>query len=83
MDIEQRVKNIEERNAKVEIDKDWEKSWTRRSVLALLTYLSISLYMNAIDIEKPWQNAIVPTVGFMISTLTMPFFQRMWLKYRK
>jgi hypothetical protein len=79
-DLEQRVQAIENRNQKVADDKAWETSWTRRGLLALFTYLAISLYLNAIDIPKPWLNAIVPAVGFMISTLTMPFFKKVWLK---
>lgn len=79
MDIEKRLQQIEERNAKVEIDKAWETSWARRGLLTLFTYLAISLYLNAIHIDRPWLNAIVPAVGFMISTLTIPFFKRIWV----
>lgn len=82
-DLEQRIKQIEDRNTKVETDKAWEKSWTRRFLLALFTYLTIGLYLGVIEVSKPWINAIVPTIGFMISTLTMPFFKKAWLKNRK
>ncbi len=78
--LEQKVQKIEERNQKVEADKAWEKSWTRRLLLVLFTYLAIGLYLNAIEISRPWINAIVPAIGFMISTLTMPFFKQLWLK---
>ncbi len=81
-DLEQRIKQIEDRNSRVESDKDWEKSWTRRVLLAVFTYLAIGLYLGAIEVSKPWINAIVPTTGFMISTLTMPFFKKVWLKSR-
>ena len=81
-DLEQRVKQIEDRNYRVESDKAWEKSWVRRALLALFTYIAIGLYLMTIEISKPWINAIVPTTGFMISTLTMPFFKRLWLKNR-
>lgn len=81
--LEQRIKIIEERNAKVETDKAWEKSWTRRILLAVFTYLAISLYIRAIGVPEPWLNGIVPAIGFILSTLSMPFFKKMWIKYRK
>lgn len=80
--LEQRIQKIEERNKNVETDKAWEMSWTRRALLTLFTYLAIGLYMRAIEIERPWLNAVVPTVGFMVSTLTMPFLKRIWLKVK-
>lgn len=78
--LEARIESIEARNNKVQADKAWETSWARRGLLASFTYLSIGLYLNAINIDRPWINAIVPALGFMISTLTMPFFKKMWLK---
>jgi len=82
-DIEARVRRIEERNRNVELGKEWETSWMRKVVLMGLTYLTLGIYMWAIDLPRPWLNAIVPAVGFMISTLTMPWFKTVWLKFRK
>lgn len=82
--LEQQIQKIEERNQRVETDKAWEASWTRRILLTLFTYLAIGVYLWVIGILRPWLNAIVPAVAFMISTLTMPFFKRLWLKsFRK
>ncbi|MBI5153534.1 MAG: hypothetical protein HZA36_03705 [Parcubacteria group bacterium] len=80
-DLEHRIKKIEERNARVELDKKWETSWVRRILLAVFTYLAIGFYLYAIEIPRPWINAIVPTLGFIISTLTMPLFKRIWFTY--
>lgn len=77
--IEQRLEKIEQRNSRVEADKAWETSWTRRFFVALFTYLAISLYMWAINIDRPWLNAIVPTVGFLLSTLTLPYIKKWWV----
>lgn len=77
--LEDRVIVIEQRNNRVEADKAWETSWTRRLLLTLFTYLAIGIYLWAIDVSRPWLNAIVPAVGFMLSTLTMPFFKKLWL----
>ena len=78
--LEEKIQKIEERNQQVEADKAWETSWTRRILLTIFTYLAIAVYMWAIDILRPWLNAVVPAVAFMLSTLTMPFFKKLWLK---
>jgi hypothetical protein len=81
--IKKRLDAIEYRNKRVEVDKAWEISYTRRGLLILFTYLAIGLYMWVIDVPKPWLNAIVPTVGFLLSTLTLPYFKQWWLSRRK
>ncbi len=75
--------NIEKRNERVEKDKQWETSWQRRLLIAIFTYLPIGIYMWAIKIENPWLNAVVPTLGFMISTLALPFFKQIFLNVKK
>jgi len=74
------VKIIKERNARVEGDKAWETSYARRGLLTLFTYAAMGIYLQAIAVPDPWLNAIGPAVGFMLSTLTMPFFKRVWLE---
>ncbi len=80
-EVERKIKKIEERNKKVEADKQWELSFARRFLLMLFTYLTIGFYLQAINIPQPWLNSIVPAVAFMLSTLTLPFFKGLWLKY--
>lgn len=79
--LEKRVQSIENRNKRVELDKDWETSYTRRFFVVVFTYLSIALYLKYIVKIEPWLNAIVPTLGFLFSTLTLPFFKKIWGKY--
>jgi len=76
--LEQRIQKIEERNRKVEGDKAWETSWARRMVLTFFTYLIVGGYLQAIAVSRPWLNAIVPAVAFMISTLALPLFKHVW-----
>lgn len=80
-ELKDKIKKIEERNKKVEQDKAWELSHTRRFLLLLFTYLTIGFYLQAIKIPQPWLNAIVPAIAFMLSTLTLPFFKDLWLRY--
>lgn len=71
--LEQEITEIKQRNQKVESDKAWETSYMRRVLLFIFTYLAIGLYLRAIGVNNPWLNAIVPAVGFLLSTLTLPF----------
>ena len=80
--IEERILKVEERNKKVELDKAWELSYFRRFLLMLFTYLAIGFYLQAVKIQQPWLNAIVPSVAFMLSTLTLPLFKKLWLSYK-
>ena len=83
LDLEERVQKIEERNKSVETDKAWETSFARRTLLMIFTYLAVAIYLWTIGVQNPWINAIVPALAFMISTLTMPFFKKIWMKLRK
>ena len=74
-DLNQKIQQIEKRNKKVEADKAWEASWTRRMLLTVFTYLAIGVYLWAIEVNRPWLNAIVPAVAFMLSTLTTSFLK--------
>lgn len=80
-DLEKEVEKLKERNRKVELDKGWETSFTRRGLLIIFTYLAIGFYLNTIRIENPWLNAIVPSVAFLLSTLTLPYFKNLWAKF--
>jgi len=81
--LEERVEAIEKRNREVEVDKSWEGSWTRKLLIIIFTYLSIALYLKFIVGIDPWINAVVPSLGFHLSTLTLPFFKSVWVKYLK
>jgi len=80
--LEKEVESIRARNARVEADKAWETSYTRRLLLTAFTYIAIGAYLQAISLPQPWLNAIIPAVAFMLSTLTLPFFKDRWLKHR-
>lgn len=81
-DLEKRVKDLENRNKRVEIDKAWETSMARRALLVIFTYLSVGIYMWVIGVNNPWLNAVIPSTAFLLSTLTLPFFKKMWIEKR-
>ncbi len=81
--LEDRVTKIETRNKTVESDKTWEISITRRLTIAVLTYIIIVLFLFANKNLEPLKNALLPTLGFLLSTLSLSVFKDFWLKLRK
>ncbi len=83
MDLEKDVQEIKKRNQRVEGDKAWEVSAFRRITIALMTYVIVVLFLLAIKAPMPLLSALVPTAGFVLSTLTLPFIKKWWLKKRE
>ena len=79
--LEAKVKAIEARNRRVERDKQWEQSLTRTVFLLSLTYLTTTIVFILIAVPSPYLNAIIPTVGYLISTQSLPFIKRYWLRH--
>ena len=79
-DLEKRIQKIEERNKKVEKDKVWETSIARKVIIAILTYLIIVLFFLVNHLPNPYVNALVPTLGFILSTLTLNILKELWMK---
>lgn len=80
VDIEKRLEAIEQRNRRVELDKAWETSWARKVIIAIFTYIIIVLFFFVAQLPKPFINSIVPTASFVLSTLSLPFFKRLWTR---
>ena len=82
MEIEQEIQTIRERNRKVEGDKAWETSWTRRLIVAGFTYLIAGVWLVLIKDTMPWLKAFVPSGGYLLSTLSLSVIKERWLKRR-
>lgn len=77
--LERRIEAIEERNKKVEAAKAWETSWTRKICVALLIYIVVAIFLQVIQVDRAWLSALIPAVGFFLSTFTLPFLKQLWL----
>ena len=78
-DLEKRVSDIEKRNKKVEGDKAWETSTLRKILIIVLTYVFAVLYLKIADTTNPFFGAVVPCVGFFLSTQTLTIVKKIWL----
>jgi len=83
MNIEKEIEAIRARNRRVEADKAWETSLTRRIFIAISTYILVSILLLTIGTPKPFLAAIIPAVAYLISTTTLGFIKEIWLEKRK
>lgn len=80
MDIEKEIGAIQERNARVEADKAWETSLFRKLLVSVITYIVASFALYVIGVSDFYLGAIIPTLGFFLSTLTIPTIKKWWIK---
>ncbi len=83
INLEQDIRVIKERNLQVEADKAWELSWTRRIVIAVGIYLIAAFWLRIIGVSNIFQNAVVPAVGYLLSTLSLPFVKQWWASKKR
>ena len=81
MNIEQELENIKKRNKRVELDKSWETSWTRKICIMILTYLIVVIYPYLIkQNDNILLSSLVPVIGFALSTLSLKYIRKVWEK---
>lgn len=78
--LDERVNAIEERNKRVEGDKAWETCTLRKLIIIVFTYVFAVLYLKIADTTNPWFGAVVPCVGFFLSTQSINVIKKYWLK---
>ena len=79
MNIEEEIKSIKERNKRVEKDKAWETSWTRRICIMILTYIVVICYSYIVkNIDSIFLSSLVPVIGFTLSTLSLKLVRKVW-----
>lgn len=78
-DLLKEIENIKARNKKVELDKKWETSWTRKICIIILTYIVVIVYSYMIrNITNIWLSSLVPVIGFTLSTLSLKLIRKIW-----
>lgn len=80
---EQAINEIKERNARVELDKAWETSYTRKISLTIITYIVIVIVLVVIKNDNPFINGLVPAVGYFLSTQSLQVIKKYWVRSQK
>ena len=80
-ELEERINKIELRNKRVETDKAWETSWTRRICIMVLTYIIVIIYSYIVrNYDNILLSSLVPVIGFTLSTLSLKLIRKVWEK---
>lgn len=78
-DLEERILKIEERNKRVELDKRWETSFTRKLSICILTYIVVILFSYFINTgNNIFLSSLVPVIGFTLSTFSLGIIRKIW-----
>lgn len=81
MNVDEEIEKIKERNKRVETDKAWETSWTRRICICILTYIVVIAYSYVINkISNIFFSSLVPVIGFTLSTVSLKGIRTIWEK---
>ena len=83
-DLEKEIENIKQRNKRVELDKKWETSWTRKLCICILTYIVVVIYSYIVrNYDNIFLSSLVPVIGFTLSTLSLRYIRKIWEKNKK
>jgi len=81
--LEREIAVIRERNSRVENNKAWETGRARLLSITLITYVTMVLVFRVLGSGRPLAEALVPTTGFFLSTLSLSFLRGIWQRRMK
>ena len=80
-ELEQEIVKINQRNKRVELDKKWETSLTRKICICILTYIVVIIYSYIVrNYDNILLSSLVPVIGFTLSTLSLKYVRKLWEK---
>jgi len=80
-ELQNEIIKIKERNKKVELDKKWETSWTRKICICILTYIVVIIYSFIVrNYDNILLSSLVPVIGFTLSTSSLKLVRNVWEK---
>lgn len=81
MDLNKEIEEIKNRNKRVELDKKWETSWTRKICICIVTYIVVVAYSYIVrNYDNIFLSSLVPVIGFTLSTLSLKYVRKIWEK---
>ena len=80
-ELKKELEEIKLRNKRVELDKKWETSYTRKICIMILTYLIVISYSYLVrNNNNIFLSSLIPVMGFGLSTLSLKIIRKIWEK---
>ena len=82
-DLEKEIENIRERNKKVELNKSWETSSTRKICIMILTYIVVITYSYVIrKYDNILLSSLVPVIRIYVIYIILKIYKKNVRKIR-
>lgn len=85
--LDERVSHLEETVERIRLSgkysnlqKNWENSRIRVITVAVSMYVLTLTFMLILQVQNPIVSALLPTVGYMLSTNSIPLVRRIWVR---
>ncbi len=78
--LEKEIAIIKQRNQRVEANKAWETSYFRIATISIMTYIIACILLSMIGIKEFYISALIPVIGFFLSTQSLPRIKEWWIK---
>ncbi|MBI2798025.1 hypothetical protein HYX70_01840 [Candidatus Saccharibacteria bacterium] len=49
----------------------------------ILTYLLMAMLFYLLGVDKFYLNAVIPTIGFVLSTLSLGWLKNIWINHKR
>jgi hypothetical protein len=83
MNLQQDIEQLKTRNIRVEKDKKWENSLFRKILILVFTYGGALVFLLIIEAHNPFLAAVVPSIGYWLSTLRLQWIRNKYEKFKK
>ena len=50
-------------------------------LIAVFTYVIVGIVLNIVGVPRPWIAALIPPIGFALSTFSLPLLKTLWLRH--
>lgn len=76
-ELEQKINIIKQRNKRVELDKKWETSGTRKICICILTYIVVVVYSYIVrNYDNIFLSSLVPVIRIHIIYFVIKIYKK-------